>query len=999
MGECDITKPKIALIGEAPGEREHYQGKPFVGPAGGTLKTGLSKAGLLAHKVYKMNVINCRPPKNKITSEEATEAIECCTGGFLAELRFLKKKGVTVFMPLGNTALTALSIDETITKARGSVYLKDRWLKDTDTTTDSLIIIPTFHPSFVLRGQKKEEGTWVNDFEKAKDIAYNGYTVPKEHFTTGPTFKQLTSLIKETTEKKDLIGVDIETTGFNTETSKILVIGIATSGERAFSIPFFETGLKPTWTTYQEKQIRELTKELVKTCPSVFQNALFDVLHLRAHGFTEINVQDDIMLLHHAIHPELPHNLGYITSIYGKTPYWKGEVLNHADSMALLKNEELRPYNLRDSAVLLQILPSLREDLKEIQTEDTYQISLSLVPPVLTMMENGIKVSEEKLKEFEKKQKKTITEAERELLKIYPVHPYLNLSSDDDLRFLFFNRMPQKVRKAQKELRKYKKEDDNSSLFGAFDIKVEESEKYLKKNTKKYHDLVQLLTAYAETEPFLLPKGVSTSSTDSGKISVAQMARVSLRRHLMRQVDILNKVKNRKPHHYDMKSKYERELDFLSVLEKRNKAEKLRSTYTDYKIQSDGRIHPSYIIHGTATGRLCVDPETVVEAPRNLNEPPKRVKDLKKGDLVYSFDEDRELCIRKVMWVGPTKKKPTLIIHTDKGPPLTVSREHLVRKRRGEWVHAKDLKVGDRLLCMPPRGDNKVTAIMQGPTKQLWDLEVEDTHCFIGNDIALHNSSRNPNFQNQPEEVKEIFVPEPGYVFVTADYSNLELRVMAVISEDDVLQQVFDEGKNAHDENTRTMFAIDKDHKGWHTYRHACKTYIFGRMYGGGLEGIYKRIIARIPEIRLTFNDFKKADAAYFNTHPKYREWRKRIEREVAATGYLRNAFGRIRIFLGSSYEVIKEALNFPIQSTAADILNFALIDLFSKTTDKRKDIRLVGTVHDSIILEVKEQRKEEAVQLLKGSMEKEVSINGKEMAFPVEIETGYDLKNLHEVQ
>ena len=79
------------------------------------------------------------------------------------------------------------------------------------------------------------------------------------------------------------------------------------------------------------------------------------------------------------------------------------------------------------------------------------------------------------------------------------------------------------------------------------------------------------------------------------------------------------------------------------------------------------------------------------------------------------------------------------------------------------------------------------------------------------------------NGQNIPPRAKKVFVPsKPGYVFIEPDYMNLELRIIAYISDDDVLQRDFAAGKDAHDENTKNLFHIDKSHEEWKARRKIC---------------------------------------------------------------------------------------------------------------------------------------------------------------------------------
>src|SRR5512136_2522182 len=183
-GESNTDKPKIAFIGEAPGKDEDEQGHPFVGSAGQELDRILAKAGIHRHNAYLMNMILCRPPENDLSSPEGVEAVESCRPGFEEELSKLYDLGVRVLVPLGANPTAALGIEGSIHKVRGSVY---------ESVIDGkhFWCIPTFHPSFIIRGEWSEEPTCINDIEKAINIAQNGYTPPKEDFLLFPKVRDI----------------------------------------------------------------------------------------------------------------------------------------------------------------------------------------------------------------------------------------------------------------------------------------------------------------------------------------------------------------------------------------------------------------------------------------------------------------------------------------------------------------------------------------------------------------------------------------------------------------------------------------------------------------------------------------------------------------------------------------------------------------------------------------------------------------------------------------
>jgi len=989
--------PRIVFIGEAPGEQESREGEPFIGPAGKLLRKAASEAGINWPTAYKMNCISCRPPKNKINSFEGLDALEKCRSGFDEEAAGLDQ--VKVIVPLGNTASRQVGIEEGIGKARGSIY-------EVEFGGKIVPAVPTYHPSFIIRGGDKQFPTMVNDLMKAMRVAREGYKPPKEDFELFPTLEFLEIFVEECEEERPLVSVDIETTGFNPDKNEIVMIGFATSGSEAVVIPFTKQGGGDYWTKDELPVAKDFVQRLLNL-PTMFQNALFDVRQLRAKGFHVPNVDEDTMLLHHAIHPELPHDLGYIVSIYGETPYWKGEMLDNMKGKMDVDDSTFRTYNARDAVVLHQVLPAMKEDLSDSGTEESYTTSMRLIDPILEMIESGLPLDSERLKKFKDGLEKKKAELNSRLYEISGCSPKLSVDSNQDLAYLLYGAKPNSYEKAKKALEQEYGEGSNKRT-----------------DTKKYRELIEKVEKVDETAPLEKPRGWSVPRTESGAKSTNEETLLSMKQAAVKRIEAIDRLKRPTEEHGEERRKLDRLIEFLDVYREYADTYKLASTYTKFPVGLDGRVHGSYLIHGTASGRLCVSPDTFVEVPQSSSAPKKRVKDLSVGDFVYSFDEDRELCLRPISWVGPTEVKETLIIHTDKGPPLTVSKDHLIRLWRGHWKHAKDVKVGDRLLCMPKignyngyelkpetirkyrsklRANHVVTSIEEGPVKQLWDLEVEGTHTFIGNDVALHNSSRQPNMQNIPKEAKPVFhvSNEDESVLIQADYSNLELRVLAIISEDDVLQGIFDRGENVHDNNTRLLFGIDEDHPKWKEIRRASKIYIFGRNYGGSLRGVYQKVVKEVPDVRLTWKRFQEIDSIYRSEHPRYAQWYDRTVEEVLSTRKLRNAFGRLRIFLGSDAEVVRAGLNYPIQSTAADILNLNLIKMYDHLKDNRDryQARLIGTVHDSVLLECSKGAANRTAEMVKTFLEAPVLMGWEEYSFPVDLEMGLSWGELDDLE
>ena len=257
-------------------------------------------------------------------------------------------------------------------------------------------------------------------------------------------------------------------------------------------------------------------------------------------------------------------------------------------------------------------------------------------------------------------------------------------------------------------------------------------------------------------------------------------------------------------------------------------------------------------------------------------------------------------------------------------------------------------------------------------------------------------ASRGPNWQNLPATVKKLFGPVAGNVFVQGDYSNIDMRVLSYESGDDVLQAIFASGARIHDENVKILFGLFPDDPMFPVAKRAAKTYIFGRGYGGRLKGIYERIVSQISPMEremnislgLTWEKFCTADAAYRQAHPAYVAWVGRMLEQGEITRACTTEFGRKRFFLGTNSEISREILNTPIQGTAADVCNTALISM-QEWIDGHPEFktRLVGTVHDSIVIECPEIHTVKMAGILKSIMEKPLELWTRRVVFPAEIE------------
>jgi DNA polymerase I - 3''-5'' exonuclease and polymerase domains len=578
-GESASEKPRIAFIGEAPGKDEDQLGHPFVGSAGQELDRILAKAGIYRQNAYLLNLVNCRPPENNLDSSEGIEALESCQPGLEEELSKLYDLGVRTLVPLGAKPTAALGIEGSIHKVRGSVY-------ETKIAGHTFWSIPTFHPSFIIHGEWGEEPTCVNDIEKAVDIAQNGYTPPKEDFLLFPTVRDIEARTKDILKRKPLLGVDTETTALTYYEAEIFVMSLALSGEEAFSIPFYSQGFVPYWKNGDLNRVKNCLSDILEKCPTMYQNAPFDVSVLEANGFHIGRIAHDVLLIHHAIHPELPHNLGYIVSIYGATPFWKDIKLKFP-RMRETPDIELRTYNCRDSVVLHQILSPLLQDLKETGTEHIYyNYSLRLIRPTLELTYNGLLLDRNRLRKWKKELEKELADYELQLRTLGQLPEDFSLQSPHHLSYWFYGELPRSMQKWLEEYHSY--DIDNCGK---------------KKSTKKYSELESKVKFYDTVKPLAKSK----SKTKRNKTGFSKDAKALLLCRLAATTEIEMVSKFRKPTIEHKKRLEELELlrSVLVLFEKRQKTAKLLSTYTDFGTGPDSRVHPLYKIFGTATGRLA----------------------------------------------------------------------------------------------------------------------------------------------------------------------------------------------------------------------------------------------------------------------------------------------------------------------------------------------------------------------------------------------------------
>ncbi len=241
-------------------------------------------------------------------------------------------------------------------------------------------------------------------------------------------------------------------------------------------------------------------------------------------------------------------------------------------------------------------------------------------------------------------------------------------------------------------------------------------------------------------------------------------------------------------------------------------------------------------------------------------------------------------------------------------------------------------------------------------------------------------SSSDPNLQNIPirtplgREIRRAFVAEPGHVLISADYSQIELRVLAHLSGDETLTQAFRDGLDIHEQTAARVFGpasgLDP-----HERRSRAKMINYALLYGKTAFTLSKDI-GVTPQAAQEFID------AYFAGFPRVRAFIDRTLEDARASGAVRTLFGRRRLVpeLNSRNQQIRsaaerEAVNMPIQGTAADIMKRAMIDVHSGLA-AMPGARMILTVHDELLFEVPEAGADGVRALVQRLMQDAVSLS-----------------------
>lgn len=250
-------------------------------------------------------------------------------------------------------------------------------------------------------------------------------------------------------------------------------------------------------------------------------------------------------------------------------------------------------------------------------------------------------------------------------------------------------------------------------------------------------------------------------------------------------------------------------------------------------------------------------------------------------------------------------------------------------------------------------------------------------------------SSIDPNLQNIPirteegRKIRAAFIAEKGYKIVTADYSQIELRLMAHMAQDEVLIEAFNKENDIHQRTAASIFNVSMD-KVTKDQRRSAKVINFGLIYGMSTFGLSKQLGIDRESAELYIQN-------YFASFPRVKVFIDEILKQAKAQGYVETLFGR-RLYLpdlnsqhiGRKRAAERAAINAPMQGTNADIIKLAMIELHQWLKGTNDKARMIMQVHDELVFEVEESFLDKALPKIKSVME-----NVLKLSVPLKVDIG----------
>ena len=377
---------------------------------------------------------------------------------------------------------------------------------------------------------------------------------------------------------------------------------------------------------------------------------------------------------------------------------------------------------------------------------------------------------------------------------------------------------------------------------------------------------------------------------------------------------------------------------------------------------------------------VCLDTESLAETSKQfttrMNEIEQRIYELAGEQFnIASPKQVGEILFDKLKIIEKAKK-------TKRGQYITS--EEVLQQLKNKHEIVADI--------LEHRGLKKLIGTYIDALPKLINPRTGHIHTSFNQTITATGrlSSSDPNLQNIPirgedgKEIRKAFIPEPGCLFFSADYSQIELRVMAHLSQDPQMIEVFREGKDLHAATAANIYKkpieeVTRDE------RTKSKRANFGIIYGITVFGLAERLDIPRDEAKMLID-------GYFATFPEVHDYMEKSKEIARKQGYVTTLFGRRRYLpdINSANSVVRgfaerNAINAPIQGTAADIIKVAMIHIFNRFKAENIRSKMILQVHDELNFSVYLEEKEKVERIVLEEMQ-----NAFHMAVPLVADSGF---------
>ena len=367
---------------------------------------------------------------------------------------------------------------------------------------------------------------------------------------------------------------------------------------------------------------------------------------------------------------------------------------------------------------------------------------------------------------------------------------------------------------------------------------------------------------------------------------------------------------------------------------------------------------------------VCLDTnslqETSIIMTKRMNEIEQRIYELAGQPFnIASPKQVGEVLFDKLKIVEKAKKTKT---------GQYVTSEEVLQQLKGKHEIVADI--------LEHRGLKKLIGTYIEALPKLINPRTKHIHTSFNQTITATGrlSSSDPNLQNIPirgedgKEIRKAFIPEPGCLFFSADYSQIELRVMAHLSNDQQMINVFKEGKDLHAATAATIYKKPIDQVS-RDERTKSKRANFGIIYGITVFGLAERL-------DISRDEAKQLIDGYFETFPEVHDYMEQAKQKARQQGYVTTLFGRRRYLpdINSANATVRgfaerNAINAPIQGTAADIIKVAMIRIHNRFKQEGIRSKMILQVHDELNFSVYPEEKEQVERIVLEEMQNAIAL------------------------